>query len=516
MMRPPDNLQMRDMPSTEDPPPGHADTSAGVQVNLPWIVRNGAGIQVMETLSVGVFLTAYAVSLGASNLVIGALAAIPHLSQFAQIPALYLVDRARRRRSVYLWSGAVARPMLLIIGLTAFLPDPRTALLIVAGAFAIRYAAGAFLSCSWNSWMRDLIPDDRMGEVFSSRQKVMTGTGMVLSLAAAGFIDLWHGIGWAAEKYAYTVIYSLAFFGGIYSIWAAKHIHEPPMEAPAEKLNLLRRLIEPFKHANFRRLISFLVSWNFAINLAAPFFTVHMLKRIGLPLTWVVVLATMSQMASYLMVSQWGRVADRFSNKSVLMVCGPLFVTCIFAWMFTMFPERYVLTLPLLILIHVFTGVASAGVSLASGNLTMKLAPRGNATNFLAASSMCNSLAAGSASVLGGLTADFFLERKLSLVLRWHNPSGEHDFTTVDIQQWDFFFMIAVVLGIFALSRLSLIREEGEVDQRVVIGTLASGLRTGTRNLSSIAGLRALTEFPFDILRKTGNRTRRFVGGLLP
>ncbi len=355
-----------------------------------------------------------------------------------------------------------------------------------------------------------------MGEVFSSRQKVMTGTGVVLSLAAAGFIDLWHSAGWAPEQYSYAVIYSLAFLGGVYSIWAANHIYEPPMEVLSEKLNLLHRLIEPFEHKNFRRLISFLVSWNFAINLAAPFFTVHMLKRIGLPLTWVVIFATMSQIASYFMVTQWGRIADRFSNKSVLMVCGPLFVACIFAWIFTMFPERYLLTLPLLFLIHIFTGIASAGVSLASGNLTMKLAPRGNATNFLATSAMCNSLAAGSATIIGGLTADFFLDRKLSLVLRWYNPSGEHDFTTIDIQQWDFFFLIAVVMGLFSLSRLSLIREEGEVKQRVVISTLVSSLRHGTRNLSSIAGLRGLTEFPLDILRKTGNKTRKFVDGLLP
>ncbi|MDA0791492.1 MAG: hypothetical protein O2780_18810 [Proteobacteria bacterium] len=55
------------------------------QENVKWIARNGVGIQVMETMAVGALLTAYAIQLGASNLVIGVLAAIPHLSQLAQI-----------------------------------------------------------------------------------------------------------------------------------------------------------------------------------------------------------------------------------------------------------------------------------------------------------------------------------------------------------------------------------------------------------------------------------------------
>ena len=59
-----------------------------LQHNIKWVTRNGVGIQVMETLAVGAFLTAFALQLGASNAFIGALAAIPHLSQLAQLPAL--------------------------------------------------------------------------------------------------------------------------------------------------------------------------------------------------------------------------------------------------------------------------------------------------------------------------------------------------------------------------------------------------------------------------------------------
>jgi hypothetical protein len=121
-------------------------------------------------------------------------------------------------------------------------------------------------------------------------------------------------------------------------------------------------------------------------------------------------------------------------------------------------------------------------------------------------SSLVNSLAAGTASMVGGLTADYFLSRKLSVVLRYHEPTGDTEFSALMFTQWDFFFLLAAVLGLYALHRLSLVREEGHVTEGVVIETLLSNARQGMRNLSTIAGLRAATEFPLEWLRRAARR----------
>src|SRR5262245_58695942 len=154
----------RNVPISSDSPTSStvdqsATPSAELTASIPWIMRNGVGIQVMETIAVGAFLTSFAVVLGASNFVIGLLAATPHLSQLAQLPALVVVDRYRDRKKVYFWSGFIARPMLLLIGAAAFVPNPSAALSIIVVAFLIRYMMGAFLGCAWGSWMRDLVPD---------------------------------------------------------------------------------------------------------------------------------------------------------------------------------------------------------------------------------------------------------------------------------------------------------------------------------------------------------------------
>ena len=453
----------------------------------------------METLAVGAILTAFAIQLGASNFLIGLLAAIPHLSQLAQLPAMYTVDRVKSRRAVYTWAGYVARPMFLVIALTVFLPSSDLALAVIVAAFTVRYVAGAYLSCAWNTWMRDLVPDDVMGRVFGERQKKMIGIGMVVSLLAAGFIDLWGRFVPLPGTYSFAIVYTLAFFGGLYAVVASRRIADVPAR-PHDSTHLLRRLREPFRHKNFRRLMVFHGSWNFAVNLAAPFFTVHMLKRMELDLIVVIALATLSQIAAYFTVTHWGDVADRFSNKAVLRVCAPLFIACIFLWTFTTMPDIHVLTYPLLVLIHLATGLANAGVSLASGNISLKLAPKGNATGFLAASSMVNAAAAGTAAMVGGLTADLFASKELSLIMRWHSERGAAEFNALDFTHWDFFFFFATAIGIYALHRLSLVQEEGEVEESVVFDHLRAGARRTLRNLSTVAGLRAATDYPLDTL----------------
>lgn len=80
----------------------------------------------------------------------------------------------------------------------------------------------------------------------------------------------------------------------------------------------------------------------------------------------------------------------------------------ILAWTFTTMPDKYFLTMPILIGIHIVMGIAGAGVSLASGNIALKLAPKGQATAFLATNTISNSIVAGIAPILGGKFADLW------------------------------------------------------------------------------------------------------------
>ena len=483
-------------------------TEADTQRSLRWMLRNGVAAQCMETLALGPVLVAYALLFGASNLAIGLLAALPNLAQLALIPAVQLVERVRKRRLLAVAFGAASRPMLLVMAAAALVPSADVGLAMILVALTLRYGLGAFVGCAFNSWVRDLVPDHRMGTVFADRLMWMTAVGIVVSLAAGLFVDKWGQAlpDWKAHGYALLLV--LAFAAGCASVYFMSNMAEPAMPPADGPVRLRERLAEPFRDGNFRNLVMFMGAWNFAINLAAPFFTVYLYKHLGLSVTMVTVLLVVSQATNVAVLRTWGRIADKVTNKSVLSVAAPLFVLSIFLWVFVTLPEESVATVPLLVVIHVLAGLSTAGVTLASTNISLKLAPRGAAASYLSVSSLITATAAGVAPVVGGLFADWFATRELTLVLQWSDPDVHQDLVSISLRHWDFFFVLATVLGLMSLNLLRQVREVGEVKEEIVVAELVATARQGMRNLTSVAGLRAAVVYPVELLYRRA-RLRR-------
>jgi MFS family permease len=153
-------------------------------------------------------------------------------------------------------------------------------------------------------------------------------------------------------------------------------------------------------------------------------------------------------------------------------------------------------------------GISLAGVTLALGNIGLKLAPKGEATAYLAANSLTNSLAAGIAPILGGFLADFFANREFSLTVRWTDPGGEIIFQALNLQQWDFFFVFAFLIGLYSLHRLSMVKEIGEVEEKIIVQELISEVKRPIRNLTTVGGLNNMIQFPFYVLRTALKREK--------
>lgn len=476
-------------------------TDEEVDHGLKLVIRDGLATQAMVTLTGGIFLVAFALQLGASNTVIGLLAAIPPLAELLQMPAIYIVDRVQKRRLVVVAASLAARLFWVPIILIPFFLSPEQGIFVLIVSIALYSSFSAISHCGWNSWMRDLIPQDRLGAFFSRRLTLSTVIALVISLVAGFFIDSWKVVFPDLAAYGYSILFLLGLLAGLFGITLLARTPEPRMVTTYEEDGLLAAIAKPFQDINFKNLIVYLGSWNFAVNLAAPFFTVYMLQRLGLDISVVVALGILSQVMNIIFYRSWGQVSDRFSNKSVLAVSGPLFMLAIFAWMFVTLPGVYILTYPLLILIHILMGISLAGVSLASGNISLKLAPQGQATSYLAASTFTNSVAAGIAPILGGLFVDFFAQRELIWTLIWRDPVRELVFVTLDLQQWEFFFLFAFLLGLYSLHRLTAVQEEGEAKEQEVFDELIAGVRRDMQNFSPAGGLRDLVKFPFSATR---------------
>src|SRR5690606_16381335 len=96
-------------------------TENDLKRGLTMVIWDGLASEVVTSLTGGAFLVAMALLLGANNLQIGLLAALPMITNVFQLLSIVLVRRYQNRRAISVLCLTLARIPLAIIGSVVFL-----------------------------------------------------------------------------------------------------------------------------------------------------------------------------------------------------------------------------------------------------------------------------------------------------------------------------------------------------------------------------------------------------------
>lgn len=477
----------------------HTDTSLTqqqAQSGLRWLNIHGVTVQSMTALQGGgPFLAAFVIALGASNYEIGLITSIAFIGEFMQIPGLYMLKIFMKRRAIAVVTGFLYRLLWALIILTPFLFAHRGVTFVITCLTASALVSG-LMTPAWNSLIREMVPRDIMGRFFTRRLMYSSASAILLTMSGGYFIDFWGKNSPDTTPYAYSVLFSIGLLFGIVSIYAISRFPERTMTADKET-TMIELLLDPLKDENFRRLLAFTGTWTFAINLASPFFIVYMMKRLELSLTLVTTLIITSQVVNLVFLRIWGKLVDRYSNKSVLAVSGPLFLFSILAWIFTTMPEKHNYTFMILFVIHILNGISMSGVSASTASIALKLSPDGRAHGYLTAYGLIGAVTGAVAPLVGGIFSDFFATRELSLTINWAAPGKQVSWNALNLQALDFLFLFAFLVGFLSIHLISRVKEQGEVTEKEIITQLFAEVSGPVRFVSTIPGIRHLIDLPF-------------------
>ena len=461
----------------------------------------------MWGLGSGGMMAAYALALGANNLQVGILAALPFIAQVTRLPAILLVEQFRSRKVVGWPAFAGMQLAWLLIGLVPLIWDtPGNMAVLMAIIFL---GVWGILSSTWAvtsiTWLRDLVPPDNMASYFGRRLSRVTIAASVVGLAGSFFVRWWEGVAQPGDEvlaFSFLLIGGVCTFG-IFGPFAVSRVAEPMMPPAAQSWQSpVKMLLEPVRDPNYSRLLKFLFVWSVTSNLAIPFFAVYMLKVIGLSVPTVMALTVLGQFSNVLFVRVWGGFADRVGSKTVLSLSASLYLLVIIGWVFTTYPERYFLTMPLLVTLHLLGGAAAAGVTLTLNTLSLKVAPEGRVVPFSGVAGMITGLGAGIGPILGGLIADYLSVRSLDFSVTWSAPGGVTALPSVSLSGFEFLFGLAFVLGLLSLNLLVPLREEGEISRDAALADMMAGMAPVARVVSSVPGLNMMSSLSYGYLRR--------------
>lgn len=364
-------------------------------------IKEGAAYSAMDGIT-STYSTPFALALGANNAEIGVLNSIPNLFiTLSQRFAGRFIEKSGRKNvceSLSLMQKLIWIPIILIP--IYFVSEGVFLLILLLTSSTVVLS---FANTAWASWTGDIVPEKIRGSYFGKRSTIGAAFSFFTTLLAGWLLGLTNNL------MGFSLIFLLAFIFGLVSYSYLTKI--PEVHSKIEKNNKSFKVLDFLKdvkrYKNFYPFTVHMSLLSLAVNIASPFFTVYMLSVMKIGYEWYGIIVASEILTRILMLRYWGRLSDKFGDRTIMSLCNMLIVFYPFFFLFAA-------NIFHLILISVFSGMAWSGFDLTSFNYLLDVTPPDKRTSYIAN----YKVAVGSALFLGPLIGGF-LSQYLSISFLW-------------------------------------------------------------------------------------------------
>lgn len=340
------------------------------------------------------YINPFAVALGASNFQIGLLSSIPQLlPALMQLKVADMTERLGSRKKIIVRSVFLHAFMLLPIALVPYVSKSIQIGMLI-GLCTLYMLFASLAGPAWGSLMADLVPLRKRGVFFSKRSRLIGLVTLSTTFLAGYTLHLFK----TQSLIGFTIIFFLAMISRYISCYFLSRMYEPPLEVKREHYFSFGAFVRRLNVGNFGKYVIFQSTFNFAVFIASPFFTVFMLRDLGFSyLTYTIVVITVP-LATILSMSYWGRYSDALGNRRVMRICSIIISVLPALWLVS--HEVY-----FLIGIQVLAGFFWGGFNLCSSNFIYESAIPEKRTRCISYFNTINGLAICLGNLLGGFLA---------------------------------------------------------------------------------------------------------------
>lgn len=425
---------------------------------------------VTMSLPVNVFMTALvAKAYPLPKTTIGLISALPFLGNFLQIFAAPFLAKWKPPKTITVLAATLHLITWAAAGvLLPYVPrdNPTLAGQCFIAWFLLSSCFAAVAGVSWNAWIQEWVPSRLRGKYFGRRNGTLQVSTLTFLLVA----------GWALAQWNYAipvfqVIILAAVVMRVFSLrWQWQSPTRARKHAVTAPIPFRDQLRVVAGSRSFLLFIAFGAAWSFAANCFGPFYHTFMFDELDFSAFDVGVLSTLAQLGGALSLPAWGKLLDRYGNKSVMIVSLILWQVQNFTWCF-LTPTNS----GLLYAMWTWGGITSAGFILGQFIILLRLIPVEAKNLAIGINLAITSLVAAIAPITGGWILSYALAR-------WNDP------LTV-------YHVCFILQPVVALGGCLLLRRVHEPQASSL--TMVFGAMRNIRTLSGVLGLSFLTNYIF-------------------
>ncbi len=362
-----------------------------VKKSLQYSTAEGAVTSVSNSVT-NTYVTPFALALGATNAEIGILSTAKNLAETAaQMPGAMLTQYMSRK-SIWLLSWIVSRIFWVPIVLLPFISFPNSVQILIILMGIITFFA-SLNGPAWTSLMGDIVPEDIRGRYLGRRNMIAGLSGLLATLIAGSFLSL----------LGFSLIFTISTAIGLFGIVFFVKIYEPPLRTVFHYKHSVtfnrKELITSLRiNRNFALFTLFIMVMNFAVYIAAPFFTVYMLKDLGITYEIFGLLVAFEALIAIVCQPYWGRLNDRYGERVIIFVTSAMICLIPFAWLFVTTPLH-------ILLAQTLSAFAWAGFDLVTFNFLIAAVPSEKRPQYIANHRVLKGIAVVGGAFLGAYLA---------------------------------------------------------------------------------------------------------------
>ncbi|MCU0726968.1 MAG: MFS transporter [Planctomycetes bacterium] len=258
-------------------------------------------------------------ALGANTRELAILAALPSLASVFGVFAARFLQARDARKPVVLWSEGVSRGLWLLLPVVLVLPG-RTAVWFVLGVMAVSHSIHSAGAVAWLSWVSDLVPEQIRGLYFGLRNAIAGVLGVAGFLLASRWADRVEAETGKGPEYLRTVLILVA----IAVLFAAASWLALLLQPIRRMKRFVKAgwgtLLDTLRERNGRRIVLTWTGLMFAAGITNAVYGQFFVKRLGIPLQGMAYYGLAFWGVSTLAMPAFGRFADRFGNRTLMIV----------------------------------------------------------------------------------------------------------------------------------------------------------------------------------------------------
>jgi MFS family permease len=379
-----------------------------IKKSLRYSILDGSFFSIMDSFTTP-FITAYALFLNSSNIIVSLIASFPGLlASFFQLGAIKVEEMVSSRKLVVVLSVFLQAflwlPVIFIPHFFAKEAQPWAFLVAVSLITMVGTFAGPF----WKTLMGELVPENMRGSYFGKRNLII-GITSFIALYIAGF-TLQHFS--YKPIVAFSILFFVAFLARAISGYFISLMHEnrSAFKTKLKQVGLFQ-FIRELPHDPYGRFVMFLCTFRIAIFISSPFMAVYMLKALKLSYFQFTILTSIEILASLLFLKIWGKFNDIRGSKNVILITGFMIPFTPLLWTFG---HHFFY----LCLLQFYSGMAYSGFNLATENFIFDATSPQERTRKVTYLNLLHGIAVFLGSITGGFLLKF-ITMPILFVISW-------------------------------------------------------------------------------------------------